>query len=129
VGMNLVRDGEGVHLSTFGWLFALGLATKYGWRPMGARQQLCECDPPAEGPFRCSRCDKWERTDYASNDWQCVEGQDAAALASALERALNDSSALEDALEATEAAGDDSGWRQRLTELVALANRGEFLIT
>jgi hypothetical protein len=84
VGMNLVRDGEGVHLSAFGWLFALGLATKYGWRPMGSKERCCECDPPAESPCLCPRCDKWERTDYASNDGQCVEAEDAAALASAL---------------------------------------------
>lgn len=129
MGMNLVRDGEGVHLSTFGWLFALGLAENYGWQPMGARQQLCECDPPAEGPFLCLRCDKWERTDYASNDWQCVEAEDAAALASALEKALEEPCALEKALAGVGAGGDESGWRKRFTELVALASGGEFVIT
>ena len=128
MGVNLVRRGNGVSLSNFGWLFALSLAERYDWSPIGAKVQRCNCDPPAEGPMFCLRCDEWERVAYALSDWQCVEDEDASAFGSALNKALEEPAALERALEAAGAGGDESGWRQRLTELAVLAKGGAFLI-
>ena len=63
------------------WAKALELARLYGWQPMGTR-------PPSHLDFY-QLCAEWDGG-YLTNDGQMVKAEDAASLATALERSLDD---------------------------------------
>lgn len=63
------------------WTKALELARDYGWQPKGTR-------PPANHDFHKLGAD-WQGT-YLTNDGQVVSAEDAARLAAALGRSLED---------------------------------------
>jgi hypothetical protein len=62
------------------WYKLLKLAFSYGWRPLGTL--------PGH-PYFVPNPDDWDPMDYLTNSSQVVTGEDAAALAIALESALD----------------------------------------
>ena len=69
---------EYVYFNFGNWPMLLSAAESYGWKPAGTQAGETYHDPSM-----------WEGT-YLSNDGQIVTAQDAAALADALERVLDD---------------------------------------
>jgi len=63
------------------WAKALELARLYGWQPLGTS--------PRPGVDFSGLCAEWQGV-YLTNDGQIVSAEDAYALASALERSLDD---------------------------------------
>jgi hypothetical protein len=64
------------------WTKLLSLAIFYGWQPMGTRV-------PSMTEIHGFHAESWDGT-YLTNDGQIVAAEDALALGSALEKALDD---------------------------------------
>src|SRR5215216_7117246 len=89
MGMDLSGAGGIERFSSTSWVKILELAYEYGWKPQGTElgqwcdehgEVICQLSPDA---------DEWSTT-YFSNDGQRVTDEDAANLANALQRALED---------------------------------------
>ena len=92
--------GRSFSTSWFGWTWLLSLAEAHGWRRQGTRAdptmirlQLAGRDAPAAGAepeldAAVERAAADWRGGYASNDWQVVTAEEAAAMADALARAV-----------------------------------------
>ncbi len=127
--------GEWVHLLELGWL--------YGWKARGTVNDgfagRSEADIPSCIPSRT--------TNYESNDWQIVDREDAAALASAIKNALDDvpddsqnrftrdaKGALDDwqnpfpYVEPQNVLESFAGRRKTLRDFISFLRRGEFRI-
>ena len=80
MGFDLTNDnGNYLRFSPSGWALALTLAENYGSQPEGTTLPLADDDEPVE----------WSG-EYATNEGQRVSASDAAALADACERTLED---------------------------------------
>lgn len=92
MSMDLVSAGEKnshFHLTGLGWDRVLSLAHQYGWEPRGTR-------PGAPAYMYCmteaeeKELDQNWNGNYVTNDGEIVTPEDAAAMAAALEKALDD---------------------------------------
>jgi hypothetical protein len=95
MGMDLHRAGGDFWFNIFSWGQVLELAQQYGWEPAGTEMQPTEVldadgniDHELTDQFMAIRED-WDGN-YVTNDWQHVSDDDAAHIADALERALDD---------------------------------------
>ena len=77
------EHGDRFRFSANGWGYYLNLATEYGWQAAGTL-------PPDGMP----NPDSWPK-EYCINDGQWVSGEDAEALARALQAAFDDSHRIE----------------------------------
>ena len=66
------------------WPNVLALAKQYGWKPLGTDR------PWGDDREEFWRVHRWDETDYSSSEGQIVTGEDAKAIADALELALRD---------------------------------------
>ena len=81
MGLDLINEHGATHFSVFVWDQTLALARMYGWRPAGTQPPK---DWATDGEGRV-----WSGS-YIVNGGQMVTAKDAAQLANALERGLDD---------------------------------------
>ncbi len=81
MSMDLVNKAGSTRCTVFFWGQLLGLARMYGWKPAGTQAPR---DWSSEEEGRA-----WSG-DYVSNSGQIVSAEDAAGLANAMERGLDD---------------------------------------
>ena len=89
MSMDLLGAGGTERISHESWCKVLELAYQYGWKPQGTEPpQWCDADgEPCKQLYWDP--DEWNGS-YFTNDHQWVARQDAANIADALERALDD---------------------------------------
>jgi hypothetical protein len=95
MGMDLHGAGGDFRFNIFAWGQVLGLAQQYGWEPAGTEMQPMELrnadgsvDHELTEHYMALAVD-WDGN-YFTNDFQHVSDEDAATIADALERALDD---------------------------------------
>jgi len=82
--------GDHQHLNWASYRALLELAHEYGWQPTGTEPgQWCDPETGELDSQLSPDPDEWDGT-YVSNDYQWVTKEDAANIAEALERALED---------------------------------------
>ena len=79
------ESGDRFHFDFFDWPEILGLACRYGWRPTGTLKHYWSC--PGKN---CKECSSWDQMEYAAQAFQWFTEEDAAKMADALERALEE---------------------------------------
>ena len=84
MGMDLRGAGGTERFSVTSWCKVLQLAHEYGWQPIGTQAPSFTLD---NGTIET--IEDWNGT-YLSNNYQRVLDEDAASIAKALQRALND---------------------------------------
>jgi len=87
MGMDLMGAAGDFRFSSLCWVKLLELAHLYGWAPSGTT--LPGFEHEGLGYLELAAGEVWDGH-YDSNDGQVVSASDAAALAAALERALDD---------------------------------------
>jgi hypothetical protein len=95
MGMDLTGAGGEISFNIFAWAKVLDLAQQYGWEPAGTEAPDFEVkdedgnvDHELSEQLSC-RAEDWDGN-YSTNDFQSVTEHDAANIADALERALDD---------------------------------------
>ena len=102
MGFDLDRDGDRQRLSYREWATALGLGLRYGWQPTGTtfsepavRRRHGHDAMAADVEEAVARERELWYGGYLTNDDQVVSAADAAALADASERAVDDAAVPE----------------------------------
>jgi len=84
MGFDLINEkGDRFEFSQWDWGFYLNVAEKYGWQPAGTEA------PTGKFGWQPAGTEAWPGT-YETSDGQRVSSVDAEALASALQRAMDD---------------------------------------
>src|SRR5215210_2459479 len=90
MGVSLTNvEGHHQHLSWSSYRDLLGLAYEYGWKPCGTEPGQWYDENGELNEQMSPDPEKWSGR-YFSNDYQWVTDEDAANIADALERALED---------------------------------------
>jgi hypothetical protein len=90
MGMDLHGAAGYFRFNNWSWYQVLELAYEYGWKPAGTEPgQWCDPETGELDEQLSPDPDEWDGT-YFSNDHQWVTDEDAANIADALERALED---------------------------------------
>lgn len=89
MGMDLSGAGGNEYFSNVAWYKILKLAYEYGWQPQGTEAGQWYDENGELNRQLSPDPEEWDGT-YFSNDFQWVTDEDAANIADALERALDD---------------------------------------
>ena len=97
MSVTLSHHGDHYYIQNLGWVNLLKLAYEYGWEPAGTELLLADVvyvngkvDYEATERFNAPRKDyDWDGS-YFGSDFQFVTDEDAANIADALERAIDD---------------------------------------
>src|SRR5215212_473280 len=90
MGMDIHGAGGYERFSSTAWSKMLMLAYNYGWKPQGTEPLLWYDENGELDKQRSPDPDEWDPSNYGTNDHQLVTEADAANIADALQRALND---------------------------------------